>query len=743
MNSLLVTIASIVAAVSCRGTASPSEAPSTAQTASAAHVEVLPVSKPIPRGAGPIARRGSPAVTQPYGNLPLTFEQNLGQTAAVVQFLSHGSGYSFFFTPTELVIELRRTTGGTRTKQVETVDSLVVKTRFLGANPHAAIRGHHRLPGVSNYLIGNDAKSWRTGIANYAQVEYDSIYPGIDLVYYGNQRQLEYDFTVAPGSDPRAIRFAMSGADAITIDASGNLIMKAAGSELTHHAPIAYQTIGGTKRSVAARYRLGTGNQIGFEVGEYDHGRPLVIDPVFSYSTYIGGSGDDVPYWSDIDAQGNLYIAGATASVDFPVDPPMDILQRNLKGGLDAFVTKLNPTGSAIVYSTYLGGKANDRALGISVAGNGSAYVVGLTRSSDFPTTNKAIQPKFAGGGRDGFVTALDPSGSKLVYSTYLGGSGDDQAWIGPTHSDGTIWVIGLTSSTDFRVTSGAFQTASAGGFDCFVTKIDPLGTQIIFSSYVGGGGDDNCIDGTVDAQGHALLTGSTSSTNFPTTAGAFQRAYGGGATDAVVVKVALDGSSLVYSTYLGGSGDEDVSDGRFDDSGNAYVPGVTSSLDFPTTPGALQSRFAGGPEDGYLTVLNPTGSGLLYSTYFGGSGDDAMGGVRPDACGNVYFVGVTNSTDLPTSKDALQSSYGGGKSDAFVGHLELRGSHLLYSSYFGGSGDDGADGQGVNLDGFGNLYVVGSTTSTDLFVTPNAFQRVEAGGQDGFAFKLSFPPCR
>ena len=262
------------------------------------------------------------------------------------------------------------------------------------------------------------------------------------------------------------------------------------------------------------------------------------------------------------------------------------------------------------------------RALGISVAGNGSAYVVGLTRSSDFPTTNKAIQPKFAGGGRDGFVTALDPSGSKLVYSTYLGGSGDDQAWIGPTHSDGTIWVIGLTSSTDFPVTSGAFQTASAGGFDCFVTKIDPLGTQIIFSSYVGGGGDDNCIDGTVDAQGHALLTGSTSSTNFPTTAGAFQRAYGGGATDAVVAKVALDGSSLVYSTYLGGSGDEDVSDGRFDDSGNAYVPGVTSSLDFPTTPGALQSRFAGGPEDGYLTVLNPTGSGLLYSTYFGGRRD-------------------------------------------------------------------------------------------------------------------------
>jgi hypothetical protein len=672
-----------------------------------------------------------------YGRLPIRFEPNRGQTDRRVAFLSRGAGYSIVFTRYEIVTRLRQVSWGSQRGQIRVGDSAVLRTRFVGMNPRAAVHGAKRQPGATHYLVGADPRRWRTGLPSYGRVRYERLYPGIDLVAYGTGRELEYDFVVAPGADPHAIAFALDGAESVRLEQTGDLLLKVSGGEVTYHAPVLYQTVAGARHRVEGHYKIASGNRISFAIGKYDRTRPLVIDPVLSYSTYLGGSGFDVPLWSALDRQGNLYISGFTNSADYPVTAGS--VEPHFGGGnLDAFVMKLNPDGSGVVYSTYLGGSGNDIATGMSVARDGRAYVVGYTNSVDFPTQN-ALQPLFAGGSEDGFVAALDASGSRFIYSTYLGGNGDDEPFISPAHPSGTIWVMGYTSSTDFPVTPGAFQTSNAGGYDAFVAQIDRLGRRLRYSTYVGGSGNDFCIDGNVDRKGHALMTGSTNSTDFPVTPGAFQTAFAGGNTDAFVVKVGKRGSSLDYATYLGGSGDEDVRDGRFDDRGNAYVPGFTSSTDFPTTPGAFQRAYGGGASDGYLTVLDPSGSQLVYGTYFGGSGDDIAGGVHPGLDGDVYIVGRTGSTNLPVTADALQKDFGGGTYDSFVARLRFLNSALLYSSYFGGSSNDEANGQGVNLDKQGNLYVVGDTTSADLSTTSGAFQHTTHGSVDGFAYRLSF----
>ncbi len=677
--------------------------------------------------------------------LPLSFEANSGQTDPRVTFLARGQGYTVFLTSTEAVLALQKSVMPTSRPVVDqhATTQAVVRLQFVGANPRATVTGRDELPGKINYFMGSNPRLWRTGIATYAQVAYANLYPGVTLVYYGTQRQLEYDFIVAPQSDPRQIGWSVSGAQKMWVDGMGNLRMIVAGTELVEPAPSVYQMVQGVRQMIHVGYVV-TGNQVRFDVGTYNPTTTLVIDPILSYSTYLGGSGDDFTFYMDLDSSGNVYLAGFTNSTNFPTTA--GAVQTAYAGGPDdVFVTKLNPTGSGLVFSTYLGGAGDDIAIGVATDPGRNVYVVGTTSSTDFPTTPGAFQRVYGGGPHDGFVTKLNATGSALVYSTYLGGSGDDQVFIGPTDASGQVYAEGFTSSPNFPTTHGAFQTSYGGGnFDAFVTKLNRTGTGLVYSTYLGGTGDDFGFDGTIDSSGHAYLTGFTSSTDFPTTVGAFQRTYGGGNTDLFVTKLNQDGTGLVYSTYLGGSGDEQPRDMAVDQEGNAYVPGLTSSTNFPTTAGAFQTTYGGGNSDGFVTKLNPTGSGLVYSTYLGGSGDDIAGAVRVDSDGNAYVPGQTGSTDFPTTADALQSTYGGGASDAFVVKLNRTGSRLLYSTYLGGSGDDGSNGSGVGINqgcngSVCNVYVNGFTNSVNFPTTAGAFQRSLAGGFDVFSIKLTF----
>ena len=653
--------------------------------------------------------------------LPLAFERNQGQTSSQVKFLARGQGYTLFLTSGEAVLALHNASP----------KSGVLRMKLLGANPASDVSGMDEMPGKSNYFIGNDAKKWHTNVPMYAKVKYKGIYSGIDLVYYGNQRQLEYDFVVAPGADPRRIHLGVRGARKISRGEDGDLVLAMDEGEIRWHKPVVYQEKGGARQEIGAHYVIKGKNRVGFEVAGYDLRRPLFIDPLI-YSTYLGGSGADYGFGIAVDGSGNAYITGTTSSTDFPT---MNPLQPAYGGGLyDAFVAKLNPAGSALVYSTYLGGSGGDYGSGIAVDSSGTAYVTGQTYSTDFPTMNP-LQPAYGGGG-DAFVAKLNPAGSALVYSTYLGGSALDFGAGIAVDSLGNAYVTGGTNSANFP-TMNPLQPVFGGG-DAFVAKLNPSGSALVYSTYLGGSGGAYGSGIAVDGSGNAYVTGNTS-TDFPTM-NALQPAYGGGLYDAFVAKLNPAGSALVYSTYLGGSGD-DVGIGiAVDSSGSAYVTGATDSTDFPTM-NPLQPSNAGGGDDAFVAKLNPAGSALVYSTYLGGSGDDVGIGIAVDSSGNAYVTGWTYSTDFPTM-NPLQPANGDGGccGDGFVAKLNSAGSALVYSTYLGGSGTD--SGRGIAVDSLGAAYVTGQTSSTD-FPTMNPLQPANAGGGDDvFVAKIANGPA-
>jgi hypothetical protein len=464
----------------------------------------------------------------------------------------------------------------------------------------------------------------------------------------------------------------------------------------------------------------------------------------------LGGSGEDSGFGIAVDAAGNAYVVGLADSSNFPTTA--GAFQPTRGGGrANAFVTKLNPTGTALVYSTYLGGSGNsgfgihDQGLGIAVDTAGNAYVTGFAGSSDFPTTAGAFQPTFGGGFNNAFVTKLNPTGTGLVYSTYLGGNASDQGLGIAVDTAGNAYVAGATSSINFPTTAGAFQPTGGGFADAFVTKLNPTGTGLVYSTFLGGNTNNDFGSGiAVDTAGNAYVTGFARSSNFPTTAGAFQPTFGGGFVDAFVTKLDATGSALLYSTYLGGSSN-DVGQGiAVDGAGSAYVTGETSSTNFPTTPGAAQTIHAGGfGPDAFVTKLDATGSTLLYSTYLGGSSNDVGRGIAVDGAGSAYVTGNTFSTDFPTTSVATQTTNAGGF-DVFVTKLDATGSALLYSTYLGGSGGifGGADiGNGIAVDSAGSVYVTGSTDSTNFPTTSGAAQTTHAGFNDAFVAKIVLPP--
>jgi hypothetical protein len=724
-------------------------------------------------------------VGKTYGKLPLHFEVNQGQTHENVRFLARGSGYSLYLTSGEAVFVLakpnpdkKRHWHGKRDwrskhERLKAQEVLVLRMAVVGAHPAPLVSGLEELPGKVNYFVGSDPARWRTNVPTYAKVHYREVYPGIDLVYYGNQRQLEYDFVVAPGADQRSIVLDFQGADRLEVNADGELVLHLAGGVLRQRKPVIYQEVNGIRREVAGGYVLQGANRVGFHVAAYDRSRPLVIDPVLAYSTYLGG-GDrffEHGHGIAVDSAGNAYVTGTTGSANFPTTP--GAFQPTFNGVSDAFVTKLNPTGSGLVYSTYLGGNDMSDGLEIAVDAAGNAYVTGRTNAANFPTTPGAFQPTI-GGGFDAFVTKLNPMGSALIYSTYLGGGEHDKGSGIAVDTAGNAYVTGEatseTSSTNFPTTAGAFQT-TGGGFDAFVTKLNPTGSALIYSTFLGGNLGINSRDVgygiAVDSDGNAYVTGQTWSTDFPTTAGALQTSPGGGSCsassydpcpDAFVTKLNPTGSALVYSTYLGGSGDEYSGGGiAVDANGNAYVTGETMSNDFPTTVGAFQPIFTGGPHDDqgrppgdvFVTKLNPAGTALVYSTYLGGSGADFGTALAVDAGGYAYVVGVTDAirqsidpsycspciNDFPTTPDSFQPIYGGGSADAFVTKVNPAGSGLVYSTYLGGS--DWEVGYGIAVNVPGSAYVIGVTGSTNFPTTTGASQPTYGGGGDAFVAKI------
>ena len=693
-----------------------------------------------PGGRNAVMAPAMPRVVANYAKLPLFLEANRGQADSSVKFLSRGRGYTLFLTTGEAVLSLREPEGGTQGRSstiapnAQSERSTVLRMKLVGANPEPQVTGLEELPGRSNYFHGNDPGNWLTQVPHYARVKYEDVYPGIDLVYYGTkQQQLEYDFVVAPGADPQSIRLRIEGAAAMTLDDEGTLLLQTGGGEVAWQAPLIYQELGGSRKAVDGGYLLLAEKQVAFSVGEYDAGKPLVIDPTLNYATYLGGSGDEGGTHITADSSGNAYVTGTTSSsTDFPRATPF---QDTFVGGTtDIFVTKLNAEGTALIYSTFLGGSNNEfSGGGIAVDESGSAYITGTTASTDFPTLNPP-QGELKGL-QDAFVTKLSAAGSSLVYSTYLGGSGSVENGRDIVVDDsGEAYVTGFTDSNDFPTVNPPFQNVNGGGRDAFVTKLNANGTALVYSTYLGGSGDDGGEGIAVDTSGSAYITGDTSSTTtFPTLDTAPQQSLKG-SQDAFVTKLSADGTALDFSTYLGGS---DVDRGQgvaVDIFGNAYVTGITSSLDFPTLD-PVQGTIGGGV-DAFVTKLNLNGTALEYSTYLGGSNDETGAeniAIAVDASASAYVAGTTASTDFPTANE-LQASLLGA-CDVFVTRYSTNGAALAFSTYLGGGGCD--QGGNIALDASGFAYVTGDTASMDFPTAESPVQGTIGGGVDAFVAKI------
>jgi hypothetical protein len=684
------------------------------------------ISKPDPKAQG--------RLLESYGKLPLSFEVNQGQTDSQVKFVSRGAGYTLFLTGDEAVFSLRKGKGTVgallASRQLQPTANAVLRMKLVKANRAARVIGTDELPGKSNYFIGNDPKKWRSNVPIFAKVRYENIYPGIDLVYYGNQRQLEYDFVVTPGADPRRIEFDVRGAEHVRQVEDGDLVLQMSEGEIRWRKPVVYQEREGTRQEIAAHYVINHKGRVQFEVADYDLRSPLFIDPLI-YSTYLGGQLADIGFAIAVDSSGNIYVMGYTYSTNFPTK---NALQMANAGGADVFIAQLNPTGSALVYSTYLGGSADEIGFGIALDSSGNAYVTGRTQSFDFPTTPGAFQTQCGSCGRtsNAFATELNHNGSALIYSTYLGGSVDDIGQSIAVDGSGNAYVTGQTASTDFP-TKNPLQSANAGGYDAFVSQLSPTGSALVYSTYLGGSDNDVGQSIAVDSSGNAYIAGGTTSSDFPTM-NPFQSANGG-ASDAFVAKLDATGSALVYSTYLGGSGYDQGYGIAVDSSGKAYVTGQTASTDFPTV-NPLQPAYGGGAYDAFVAELTSTGSALVYATYLGGSDYDFGHGIAVDSSGNAYIAGQTASTNFPT-KNPFQPAKGG-QADAFVAQLNPTGSALGYSTYLGGNDLD--LGFGIAVDSSGNAYVTGGTKSTN-FPTMNPLQPAYGGGDwDGFVAKIAKP---
>ena len=716
------------------------------------------------------ATNGGVQLIQNYGQMPLRFEPNSGQTDPQVRYVSRGNGYTMYFLPTEIALALNTGANAERIHQQPPVPPGWASGRTLGlvhfqwegANTKAEVVSEQTLPEKINYFIGNDPAKWRTGLSAYGRVRYHDLYTGVDLAFYGNQGRLEYDFEVAPHANPKAIRLKLAGADHVTVDSKGDLVFSVGGRTGSFQRPAIYQMIGGVRHDITGGYRL-KGNQVSFEAGAYDQSQPLVIDPVLSYSSFIGGTSETYGWSVAVDATGNAYVCGQTFSLLNNIVTVGAFQTNYMNGGPiagDAFIAKIGSAGTNAVFITYLGGNGDNAGYAITADSAGDTYVTGATDAANFPVTNAipggtTIHGIQYGGyyQADAFVTEFDPNGSNLIYSTYLGGSGADAAYAIALDSSNNAYVTGFAFSTDFPVSTNALQKKIGVTnwvyqtyYNCnaFVSEVAAGGSNLLYSSYFGGTNYDIARGIAIDNSNYVYVSGFTASVNFPNT-NAAQKYMNGtntmtSAYDAFAAKFAPGFSNLVYSTFLGGSGPDQAYGVGVDTNGDAFVVGLTFSTNYPST-NALQTSLNGNgtttTSDAFITKLSPAGQ-FVYSTFLGGSNTDVAYGVNVQSDGEAVIVGQTGSIDF-----APYNNYGSinsGNLDGFVAKLSADGQTLMNFAYLGGTQLDCATG--VALDSQNNAYVVGYTASANFPITlTNVVDPTFTGSTDAFIVKLYFEP--
>ncbi len=670
-----------------------------------------------------------PAVVARFGEMPLRFEQNVGQTSERFDSLARGPGYAVYVAGGEMRIALRtaaargdspvRGAGNTQRKKArgegEGMSATMLQFTLRGANAKAEKQFSVPLEGATNYMQGRDPAGWHLNVPSYAKLEYRAIYPGVDVIYHGDRRQLEHDFVIAPGSDPKVIEWAVSGLDKMEVNTAGDLNLLTKAGLLRMPKAIAYQNLPSGRKEVTVDYELRGTNRVGFTLGIYDSSVPLVIDPVLYYSTFLGGSDYDEAYGVAVDGTGNAYVTGVTFSTNFPTAAA---LRPGKSADGDAFVAKLNPAGSALVYCTYLGGNGYDEGGAIAVDGTGAAYVAGLTYSTNFPLQSAA--QNFNAGGGDAFLTKIASNGASLVYSTYLGDTGYDAA------------SAVAVSSAGIAIIGGTREIPTHPDSDGFVAKFTTAGSAITYNKTVGGTGADAVYGVAMDTAGNAYLTGETESRDFPLTAGAYDVTYNG-AGDAFIAKLNSSGTTYQYSTFLGGSRAEKAYAIAVDTAGNAYVTGETESSDFPLVSAYQSALHTGG--DAFVTKLNTTGTALVYSTCFGGANLDFGTGIAVDAGNAAHVTGYTASLDFPSVRSSQAANGGGG--DAFVARFVAAGNTLIYSTFVGGTDTDYANA--IAVDSSQVSYIAGYTVSAD-YPRYLPLQNIYGGVADAFVTKIGNP---
>ncbi len=669
----------------------------------------------IPRAVATARDASSPAQPIASTSLPLRFELNVGQVDAHVDYLVRTGGFVLFLAPDEAVYQR----GGS-----------FVRMQLVGADPDARREAVDQLPGVSNYLIGNDPSRWRTNVPSFGEVRFASVYPGVDLRYYESDRALEYDVVVAPGADPSAVSWKIEGADSVTIDPAGDLVITSAMGTLRQHAPVMYQERDTSCSRVPGSFVLFGTDTVAFDVGDYDRDRPLVIDPTIAYSTYLGGAnGSEVFEDIGVGLDGSTYIGGATESATFPLDGAL----QGFGGVYDMYLTRLSPSGSELVFSTYIGGAMSDFLMGCAIESDGGVAIAGTTQSDDFPTAN-AFQPALAGS-RSGIVARINPEGNAFVFSTYLGGTQGDvcnDVAVGP---NGDVYTAGVALSSDFP-TSNPLDATLSGGQDGFVARFDATGS-LLASTYIGGSFHENFYRIAVDPAGAVYVAGNSDSTDYPTAGGAQPTL--GGELDVVVTKFNAELSSILYGTYLGGASRESPYAMDVDSNGAAYIGGYTLSSDYPVR-NPVQASF-GGDEDGFVTKLNPSGATIDFSTFIGAEGFDYVGCVASRTPGVVYAGGASDVTPFAIVNPIPGSHATPVAFDGFIVKIDTTAPEIVFSTLIGG--DDNEAVSGLAIDALGSVYAAGDTRSADFPVVDPFQPAIQPTGYDTFVTKITevIPP--
>jgi hypothetical protein len=680
-----------------------------------------------------------------FSSLPLYFEENKGQFDESVEYLLKMPQGFVYFTQEEIVYQfVGRVDCGETEEDKQKADRAAkqgyitenIRMRFLHANKQPEITGLDENEGKVSYFRGNDPQKWVRGAQTFASILYRDLYPQIDLVIKEDEGRIKNEYRVRAGGSPDQIEMSYQGIERIQVNENGDVELHTKNGVLKEGKPYCYQVVNGQKVHVEAEYVIENGDTLGFRVGEYRKDIELVIDPELDFSTFLGGTDSDTGTGVAIDASGGIYVAGYTFSDDFPTTA--GVHDTVLSGRCDIFAAKIHPSGSSLLYSTYIGGSDEDRCYGMTVSLFGEVYVTGWTYSDDFPVTPGGYT--VSGGGYDVFVTAINSFGTDLILSSQFGGLSDDVGWAVAVDSTGNAYVTGDTKSNNFPVTSAAYDKNYNGGYeDAFVLKLGSFGTSLVYSTFLGGSKMDYGRGIALDHLGQAVVTGTTNSSNFPTTPGAYDTSING-YTDVFVTKINATGSALVYSTFFGGTDGDGGGEVLLDGSGNVYVTGSTLSSDLPVSPNAYDTTFAGpqGLHDVFLAKLNPSASTLVYSTYLGGSDYDWGYDIGLDGWGSAFVLGVTQSSDFPTTPDAYDKIHNG-DNDVFLAKISPDGTALLSSTYFGGTGTEYADGMAI--DSQGSAYIMGDTEGSGFPTTPGAYDTVfNGGGDDCFVAKFSYP---